>query len=164
VTPTGENCTVRVNTIIEGEEYEIGITVHPPFQFDQVRETLVIETNIEGKERIEIPYHYYGVSDIEVYPKEILLYKEHMQPGMSRIITVKNHLEGAVSIINPQVHGNHIDYKIEEIEPGIQVQIFIIFNEGFTFPEKGDYSFSFIVKHDSENRSFTIPIVNGEAW
>ncbi|MBN2533509.1 MAG: DUF1573 domain-containing protein [Spirochaetales bacterium] len=158
--PSGENCTVNVNTITQGEEYEIVVTVGPPFKMEQAMEILTIETNIEGKEKIEIKYHYYGVPDIEVYPQEIILYREHLQPDTTWIITVRNHLDTLIEIINPRLHGQNMEYQIEKIEPDIQ--IFIIFKKGFTFPKDDTFAFTFEVKYASGKQSFTIPIKNGE--
>lgn len=60
---SGERCTTKINTIEEGDEYTIDITVSPPFEMEQVTETLAIWTNIEGKELVVIKYYYYGVSE-----------------------------------------------------------------------------------------------------
>lgn len=164
VSPSGERCITSINTIKQGEEYEIVLTVNPPFMQEQVEEMLIINTNIEGKERIEIRYHYRGVPDIEVYPMEIVLYMEHLQPEFSRIITVKNNLDSSIDILNPRLHGENMAFSIEETDPGKFIQIFIIFKEGFAFPENDAFTFSFDIKHAAGKQSFTIPIVNGEDW
>lgn len=158
---SGEGCTAELRTITRGDEYEIVLTVNPPFKLEQVREILTVETNIKGKEKLEIPYNYYGVSDIEIYPDEIILYNEYLQPDISRIITIKNHLDESVEIINPRIHGDNMEFRIEEIEKGRQIQVFIVFKDGFTFPENDTIAFSFMVQLTSGSRSFTIPIKNG---
>jgi hypothetical protein len=63
IIPSGERCTTKINTIKEGEEYTIDITVSPPFEMEEIIENLMIMTNIKGKEVVAIKYHYYGISD-----------------------------------------------------------------------------------------------------
>jgi hypothetical protein len=71
ITPSGERCTTKINTIEEGKEYTIDITVSPPFKIKNVMDTLMIKTNITGKELVEIKYHYHGVPDVEVSSEEM---------------------------------------------------------------------------------------------
>ncbi|MBN2444617.1 MAG: DUF1573 domain-containing protein [Spirochaetales bacterium] len=159
---SGKQCVVKVIPIVEGKEYEVELTVSPPFKEDQVREILTITTNIKGKEVIDVQYHYYGIADIEVGPKEIIVYLKNMQPDSMRIITIQSHIDELFELTNPLVHGKNMDLTVETLVPGKHMQLLIKFKEGFTFPENESMAVSFGVKNKQGETQYTIPIINGD--
>ena len=162
VEASDKRAATKIITIKEGEEYAIEVTVSPPFLMEQVREILTIMTNIEGKKKFEIQYYYYGISDIEVAPKEMIIYMKHLQPDLTRIITVRSHIDATIDVIDPQVNGENIDIKVEEIDKGKHIQIIVHFKEGFKFPENETLQVSFGVKSEQGETKHSIPIKDGE--
>jgi hypothetical protein len=162
-TPSGERCTIKINTIKEGKEYSIDITVSPPFDMNEVRENLVITTNSKGKELITLQYHYYGIADIDVSPEEILISTEYLQPDLRRIITIKSHIDAPIEIINPRVlHGENIELALKEVEPGKQIKLVLHFTKEFEFPENETPAVSFGIKSKEGETTYTIPIKNAD--
>lgn len=163
IKPSGENCTTKVNTIEEGKEYTIDITVSPPFKMNQVKETLDIMTNIEGRELIKVKYQYYGVSDIEVSPEEIIISTKYLQPDLKRIITVKSNNNTTFSIINSRIlNGDNMELTITEVMPGKHIQLVLYFTEKFEFQENKIPTVSFSIKSNHGEREYTIPILNAD--
>jgi hypothetical protein len=163
ITPSGERCTTKINTIEEGKEYAIDITVSPPFEMKHVMETLVIMTNIKGKELVGIKYHYYGVADIEVSPEEIIISMKHLQPDLRRILTVLSHGGITFDIINPRIlNGENIELTLKEVMPGKHIELVLYFTEKFEFPENETPTVSFGIKREQGETEYTIPIKNAD--
>lgn len=162
ITPSQKNVTADIITIEENKEFQIEITVNPPFKHERTEEMLKIQTNNPEKEYITLRYAYYLHAKVVVYPQSIFLEPGMTVKNVARIINVDNYFSGPISIINPQVTGGTLEYKIEEPVKGKKYQIKLLFPAGFVLKEKDTPVFTFQVKKGQISLDYNIPIKGAE--
>jgi len=158
VTPSQKNVTTHIIAITENKEYQIDVTVNPPFNHDLTKETLGIQTNNPEKEYINLEYQYQMYGDIIVYPRSIVFEPGTIDTALERIINVDNYFPEPISIVNPHITGGTLDYKIDEVVDGKTFHIKLLFPAGFVLKEKDTLAFTFQVKKDDQFTEYNIPI------
>lgn len=158
IIPPDENVSVKSTTIKENQEYQIDISINPPFGSGSVRKYISIETNNPHRATLKVQYSYYIRDDIIVYPQIIYIAPGRSKEAFERIVKVENSLSEPVKIIKPHFTGGSVDFQIKEIKPGKYYQIKLLFPQGFTITGKNMFVFTFVVESTKGTEVFNIAI------
>lgn len=161
IDPSNDNTRVEVNTVEDGKIYEIDFFVRPPFQMGNIKEEIIVTTNIKEQPVSSVYYNYYKMDLLEINPKEIIIYSQYMKSSMSRIISVYNNTETEMRIGNVIVKGEGITHSIDEIIKGKEARIVLTFVKDFKYIKGKEYSVSFKLNNVLNNPTYTVPIIEG---
>lgn len=158
IIPPSDRVTAKSTTIKKNQEYQIEITVNPPFGSGSVNDTIIIETNNPDKKRLNIRFTYHVTEGISVNPQSIYIKPGTTDEEFERIVTVKNSFSEPVKIINPHFSGGNVSFLIQEVDPGKLYQIKLLFPRGFTLTGKEMLVFTFMVQSTKGTDVFNIAI------
>jgi len=158
IMPHEEKLNIKIDPVKKNQEYQIDVTINPPFGKGRVNGDFSIKTNIKEKEIIKIIYSYVIKTDIIIYPPVIIIDPEKMENPSEQVITIESSLPDPISITNPQVIGSDLKFKIDEITPNKIFQIKISFPAGFKLGGKEMLVFSFQVESSERKNVYNVPI------
>jgi hypothetical protein len=157
VTPA-DQVTTKITPIKKNQEYQIDITINPPFGEGRVTKAVTIETNNPLKKTITVHYSYTVKAGVSVYPQVIYVEPGTAEQEYERIVTVENTLPEPVKIINPQVSGGAINFLVKELDPGKLYQIKLLFPKKFTITGKEMLVFTFQLENSHKTDVYNIAI------
>lgn len=159
ITPKNDKTQIEINETKPGREFEISVTINPPYRNEHVTEELVIKTDAEEASELIYNYSYYVPPLLRVYPKEIIIYPERLENSLDRRITILSKLKKNIAIREPKIVGDdRLTFSINEIKQGENVQIIISFPRGYTFREDVIPEMVFGIENDPEGKTYRIPI------
>ncbi len=125
-----------------GQEYELKITMKPPFKPGYIRDNLLIYTNLDTQKKIIIPVYAKIPHRLEVVPRQ-LIFSEHTMHAKSddetqrRILRVSNYGAQPVKVLDAETNDPAIELKVIERKPGKEYTIYLQMPSDYMPPTKG---------------------------
>lgn len=144
-----------------GKQYDLHVTLSPPFAEGTMKTTLTLVTNIEAQKEIQIDATATVPPQMEIQPTEITLNppKPDAPPATeatSRIIRVTNYNKTPVKILEATCDDPAVTVAVTERKPGEAYTLQVTMPAGYVPPAEGK---TITVKTDDAKRpTHTIPI------
>jgi hypothetical protein len=161
IIPPNDKTEVTLNSIEQDKEYDLNITVLPPYRDGQITETIILKTDLAVKPQIDVRYSYFLPPILDVKPTEIYIDPDSITSGEAvREIYIYTSLDIPLEITNIDLTSGNIDYIIEETHPGELYKIVLTFNSGFAFSSDAPVYITFQIMNAPDSPVFTVPIKN----
>ena len=160
ITTEDSKMSASVDTIENGEEYRVKVIVDPPFEEGSIRREVRLTTTLEEKPEIISYVSYYGVPYVEIQPREVILYPEHIGTGISRVITIMNNMDVPLSVSDVSINTPSVSHELQEIEKGRSYNVIIDFPENFAFQEDKEFMITLKVSSQKGTVINRIPIID----
>jgi hypothetical protein len=158
IIPPHERTTVELTTSKATMEYNLEVTVNPPFQEKRVSEYIIVKTNIPEKERLTLRYSYDVQAELFVYPENIFIQPGPMKRKSEKYIRIQSYHVDPISILYPQVVGTQVDMTLKEEIKGKVYILTLTFPEKFELKEKEPCIVTFQVKRGGEVMVYNVPV------
>jgi hypothetical protein len=155
---TNNNVEAKVDTVKDGYEYSLNITVKPPFKDGQVMETVLLKTDSKLKSEINTQFSYYMEPLVKVYPNPLFVSMDSIAKGTEQVINIQGQPEVNIRISDIESNFAQVKTSLKENQKGQIYGIVVKFPKDFAFDQNKVLTIKFKVKNVPNEPTYTVPI------
>ncbi len=156
---SNDNVETKIETIKEGFEYAIAVTVKPPYKDGQVMGTIQIKTDSTLTSEINAQFSYYMEPMVRVYPNPLFISADKILNGESFEINIESQPGPNMVIADLASNNTKVKTKLTAVEAGRRYKVVLSFPKDFTFDQGNTVLISFKAKNIPDEPSFSIPVL-----
>jgi hypothetical protein len=156
---SNDNVASSVETLKDGYEYSIGITVRPPFKDGQVMGTVQVITDSKLTPEINAQFSYYLEPMVKTYPNPLFVSLEKIANGELFEINIECQPGPDMQVIDLASNNAKVKPKLVTVEKGRKYKVTLSFPKDFAFDDSNTVLVTFKAKNVPGDPSFTIPVL-----
>jgi hypothetical protein len=116
-------CTNRafraeLKTIKPGKEFEVHLSVQPPFDASRPQATVTLKTSLTNTPVLTIPAYAYVQPAISVVPSQVMLPAGPLTAAMQPSVTIRNSGTNVLALSDASVNLEGASVTLKEVQPG----------------------------------------------
>jgi hypothetical protein len=159
VTVANNNVETTIETIRDGFEYSLGVTVKPPFKHGQVMGTMLVKTNSKILPGINAQFSYYMEPMVKVFPNPLFVSKDKIANGEEQLINIECEPGPDMRIVDLSVNINKVKVSLKEVERGKRYTLVLNFPKDFKFDPGNTLTVKFKAQNVPDEPIFGIPVL-----
>ncbi len=151
----GSSFTVEVVEKVPGKEFDVVVHAKPPYKEGRLSGLIKLKTNNTKQPELQIRVTGNALARIDIKPKQVIISRPR-DKEYTQTITVTNHGNSPVHLLDATVDDDKLILATKEIEPGQRYQVALTMPAGYKPDAAGK---KLIIKlDDSEKPVVTVPI------
>ncbi len=116
-------CTNRafraeLRTVKPGKEFELAVTVQPPFDLPRPQATVTVKTSLTNAPLLSIPAYAYIQPAVSVIPSQLMLPAGPLKSALQPSVTIRNSGTNTLTLSDASVNLEGATVSIKEVQPG----------------------------------------------
>lgn len=128
---TNDAFQTELKTIQPGKEFELHITITPPFRSASPQTMVSLQTSSKEAPRINILAQASVVQPVTLIPERIMLPPGPLPATRRAVVTIRNNSEHALSLSDARVNVPAATLQVREAQPGRYFTLTVDFPAGF---------------------------------
>ncbi len=153
------NVETKIETIKDGFEYTLGITVKPPFKHGEIMGTLLIRTSSEILPEVNTQFSYYLEPLVKIFPNPLFVTKDQIAKGDEQLLNVVCESGLDMHIVDLSVNIDKVDVSLKEVEKGRKYTVVLKLPKNFTFDPSNTLMVKFTAKNIPDEPVFGVPVL-----